>query len=468
MSLTVEQKNFVDCVQSYLNNKKTGIFILNAPAGTGKTFTINYIRKFIKCDRGVIVLAPTHKAASLISAMTIHRFFNAEKDVNEDGDVVFNFDVKKYNVHADIIIVDEASMIGVEMYELFKILSERYLIIFCGDQCQIPPVKEDKSPIFNKKNHTENTLCFSFTKNMRSKDSLSNHWLQKFRDNIDTRNVVYIDRQSFSDCLTLFNNNQDTVMLAWTNKQVNVLNDKIRTYLFKKNKADVLNKYYKGETLVFSGFRNTLTDSIVNTNRMLFDIKSKIPNFYKESKESEEYEYIKQSDPLNKITFYKYYSSDLFEIKKIHMISLFIPYFMCPHQKKDGTKIKKCGDCNLKGHNILGRDIKFHVIEDEKSTIWLSVDDSDESELKSIMSEYKSYCIHKKNKDIWKVYYSVREILMPDINYRYASTVHKAQGSQWSNVVVDITNLRLCRDIHLNSRLQYTAVSRMQDLVQFV
>jgi hypothetical protein len=462
MSLTTEQKTFVDCVQSYLDNKNTGIFILNAPAGTGKTFTINYIRKFIRCDRGVVVLAPTHKAASLISAKTIHRFFNAKGDVNDDGDIVFNFDIKKYSIHADIIIVDEASMIGVEMYELFKILSERYLIIFCGDQCQIPPVKEDNSPIFNKKNHTGNTLCFSFTKNMRSKDSLSNHWLQKFRDNIDTRNVVYIDRQSFSDCLTLFNNNQDTVMLAWTNKQVNELNNKIRTYLFKKNKADILNKYYEGETLVFSGYRNTSADIIIDSNPMLFDIKSKIPHFYKEINVSEEDEYDK-SDLLVK----KYYSSDLFEIKKIYMISLFIPYFICPHQKIDCTKIKKCGDCNLKGHNILGRDIKFHVIEDEKSTIWLSVDDSDESVLKSIMSEYKSYCIHKKNKDIWRVYYRVREILMPEINYKYASTVHKAQGSQWSNVIVDITNLRLCRDIPLNSRLQYTAVSRMQNLVQF-
>jgi ATP-dependent exoDNAse (exonuclease V) alpha subunit len=108
------------------------------------------------------------------------------------------------------------------------------------------------------------------------------------------------------------------------------------------------------------------------------------------------------------------------------------------------------------------------VLTDEDKTTWLSPDDADEATIKQILAEYKAYCCKVRSRDDWRAYYAVQEILMPSINYSYASTVHKAQGSQWLNVIVDINNIRLCRDAVLSSKLQYTAVSRMRNLVQFV
>jgi hypothetical protein len=464
MSLTYEQTIFVNLVQSMINNHETGFLVLDAAGGTGKSFVIDYIKKNITRDGGpisIMILAPTHKAASIIGAITIHRYLAAEKDIDESGKITFSFN-KPQTKFADILIVDEASMVNTEMLDKFKQIaaSEASIIIFCGDRYQIPPVNQQalvaESPIFSDEFKQHSRLC-RFTVNMRSKDSLSNHWLQKFRSAVDTGAVVWVDRQPVIDCLSLFDNQADTVMLAWTNKQVACWNYKIRSYLFKDRTqasgfaASVLAKYYVGEVLTFSGFRHTGYDDIICVNPMLEDVRQKVTDFYDSKRPA-----------------CRYYSSDRIKIVNTYMTTIYVPYFRCPHQDSKNAKLRKCSTCDTKGHNTSGHDIKYHVLIDEDKTTWLSPDDADEATIKHILAEYKAYCCKVRLRDIWRTYYAVQEILMPSINYSYASTVHKAQGSQWLNVIVDINNIRLCRDSVLSSKLQYTAVSRMRDLVQFV
>lgn len=46
------------------------------------------------------------------------------------------------------------------------------------------------------------------------------------------------------------------------------------------------------------------------------------------------------------------------------------------------------------------------------------------------------------------------------IDYAYALTIHKSQGSTFRNVYVDASNIRVAKDRDLSLRLLYTALSR--------
>jgi len=82
--------------------------------------------------------------------------------------------------------------------------------------------------------------------------------LEQFRAAVDDRSLkVSVVRQDMSFMLLTFKEGKDAVALAWTNKQVNFLNSQIRSYLFANQISldEPLKKYYKGESLIFTGYR---------------------------------------------------------------------------------------------------------------------------------------------------------------------------------------------------------------------
>ena len=112
---------------------------LGGYAGTGKTTLISYLTKFFP-DFGVC--AYTGKAANVLrtkgmhGASTIHsRIYEPEFD---KGIVYFNL---KLNPNCDGFIVDEASMVGSEIY--WDLKSYGLPMIFVGDHGQLEPVDSD-------------------------------------------------------------------------------------------------------------------------------------------------------------------------------------------------------------------------------------------------------------------------------------------------------------------------------------
>lgn len=414
--LTEEQQ----ALFNYLNQPDTSTTVLDAPGGTGKTYFIKHLLNSNK-HADIKVLAPTHKAAGLykksgIECETIHRFLSAERDINETtGDTYFKFKTPAEDY--DLLVVDECSMISKDMYsELEKLMN----VLYVGDRRQLPPIGEKLSEVFLN-NHTIHT--FTINKRINANpDSISAVYLSKFKDLVDNpeKKIQILNRASIEDVVNEFKNNNNTVVLGWTNSKVHSLNEQIRKSLFN---TDTLEAFYPGEVLYFSGYR-----------------------------------YI--SDSL------KYYSSDEILVKKVKVTSLTLHYNRCPHQK---IKFKTCDTCGSKGRRITFHNIKFYEIEDSNKVTWLKpFSDEDEKNLKSIIAHYKAFCIKKKDKHEWRLFYNFVDTYNPDIFYRYALTVHKSQGSQWKTVFVDINNIRLCRDQDLLAKLSYTAVSRFTDFVFFI
>lgn len=124
--------------------------IITGGPGTGKTTIIKGICQLYKMVSGsspdklmekMVLLAPTGRAAKRMSeaclypAYTIHRYLRWNKDTN---DFFYN---ERNKVFASFIIVDEVSMIDVEvMSNLFKALKSDVKIVFIGDYNQLESV----------------------------------------------------------------------------------------------------------------------------------------------------------------------------------------------------------------------------------------------------------------------------------------------------------------------------------------
>lgn len=124
-----------------------GVIILTGGPGTGKTTTIKAILDVVRSyDRAakVLLAAPTGRAAKRMSeacgeeASTIHRML--EYSVDETGKMRFQRN-RKNPLDADLIIIDETSMIDVHiMYALLRAIRSGTKLVIVGDSDQLPSV----------------------------------------------------------------------------------------------------------------------------------------------------------------------------------------------------------------------------------------------------------------------------------------------------------------------------------------
>lgn len=162
-SPTEGQRKAVDALDRLLaTNKPNATLVLKGYAGTGKTTLVGALVRTLRGgDRPVVLLAPTGRAAKVLSAYaqapasTIHRRIyrmNGDEDGGYAGlGITHNRDA------GALFIVDEASMIGsggegygerdlmADLFEhVFQAPGCKLLLI--GDPAQLPPVGSDHSP----------------------------------------------------------------------------------------------------------------------------------------------------------------------------------------------------------------------------------------------------------------------------------------------------------------------------------
>ena len=148
--ISLEQKQ-LEAVQR-ICRAEGGIFILNGPAGCGKTFTLNTILKVLRILHGSkvsrprlnpCILAPTGKAAKVASAATgleaktIHRALGL---ISTDAASGGSLD-SSYNC----IIVDEFTMVDeILCASLLTSISRTAKVIMVGDTEQLPSIRSGK------------------------------------------------------------------------------------------------------------------------------------------------------------------------------------------------------------------------------------------------------------------------------------------------------------------------------------
>lgn len=162
---TEDQQSAVKVFSEFIYNyNERSLYLLHGYAGTGKTTLISSIvRSLNKFQHKCILLAPTGKAAKVISkysgseAFTIHKKIYRQKSFTDGYDTFSLND----NLHANtLFIVDEASMISNNSFEnnifgsgnllndLFEYVynGKNCKLILIGDSAQLPPIGSVSSP----------------------------------------------------------------------------------------------------------------------------------------------------------------------------------------------------------------------------------------------------------------------------------------------------------------------------------
>jgi len=140
---------------------------LRGYAGTGKTYLISrLVEQLLDEDCAVTVCAPTHKAVQVLSEelgdapvqmQTLHSFLGLRLQPTEEGEYELVAEEER-DFTEGVVIVDEASMIGREEWSHIEDAPFWVQWLFVGDPAQLPPVNEDPSPALDVPGPTLETI----------------------------------------------------------------------------------------------------------------------------------------------------------------------------------------------------------------------------------------------------------------------------------------------------------------------
>lgn len=248
VELTEQQNNAYQTILRRLRQPGS-ITTLAGYAGTGKTTLLRgIVDELIMSETPVVLGAPTGKAARRMSdvvgihASTMHSLLygKASDYLDEEGNRIVVFgEPHAPCADGDVVIIDEASMVGQELYEEFQsYMPEDSSILYVGDPAQLEPVKGTWGPNLRQPN------CFLSEVHRQALGSPILEyatWIRGGRGN-DWMNARFDadhgDIQLTNSLDSLVNwylqtreESQDTVMLAYTHKVREELNRRVRSRL---------------------------------------------------------------------------------------------------------------------------------------------------------------------------------------------------------------------------------------------
>ena len=240
------------------------LFVLKGYAGTGKTSLLQtLIPSLTKYNRKAVLLAPTGRAAKVMSAYTKRKAYTIHKHIYypklKSGSL--SFELQKNKASNTIYIVDEASMIGNQTDSAFggnALLDDliRFAdqglnckVLLIGDVAQLPPVGLSLSPAlipeelklryFKEVFHVElqevvrqaesSGILKNATSLRRLLESNDDRFKPTFNLYPDVNRIV--EKQDLEDALNTAYSSmsiEDSVVVLRSNKRANVYNQQIR------------------------------------------------------------------------------------------------------------------------------------------------------------------------------------------------------------------------------------------------
>jgi ATP-dependent exoDNAse (exonuclease V) alpha subunit len=456
ITLNEQQVGALEAMKAWLADKEDLFFTLSGYAGTGKSTIVLELIKYFKGEnrwKRVAVSAPTHKAKKVIARTTKEDSFTIQKLLGlRPNTELENFDINnpQFDERAEkeirnfkLLIIDEASMLNSSLFDLIvkEAKLHRTKVLFMGDEAQLPPVNESISKIF-----TQITTKAHLTKVERQKDSnplmgvydlirsdiKSQEDLFEHKTHTNPRTgegiIFHADQGAFErDILPMFGSmeyqkDSDYIkLITYTNASVKAWNKRIRDARYGALPSDLAN----------IGVHATLQPIIEGDILFAYNTVT-----------------IDRTDILIE-------NSSDYIVKKV----------------QEGT-------------TSAGVDVWVVQLR--------SVDENIKSEINIVRPEGMQAFLAKFNrllnvalgmsgqgrKFAWKNYYDFKSqhllmedvkdasgklIAKKDIDYGYAISTHKSQGSTFVNVAVSENNLDTNRNTEERNKLKYVAFSRPTD-----
>ncbi|MFO8235200.1 MAG: AAA family ATPase [Bacteroidales bacterium] len=398
------------------NNDNKEIFLIQGYAGTGKTTAIRaMVRTFDSFQLKSVLLAPTGRAAKVLHnyaqkpAFTIHKKIYRQKS-GSDGLGEFVLD---RNLHKNTyFIVDEASMIANESYELSSFGSGRLLddliryvyegggckLILIGDTAQLPPVKMELSPALDVKKlesfglhvyqsfladilrqSEESGILFNATRFrqilVKEKTPVPEIKLEEFPD------IEYISGEEVVEKISdTYDNNgiEETMIITRSNKRANLFNQGIRNQILWREE-----ELSEGDYLMV------------------------VRNNYYWAEDEVEMDFIANGDVAEIIRIMGY--QELYDHKFADVTLRFVDYQDIEIDAKIMIDTIHSNSASLSREE--GRDFFYKVMEDYQ-------------DVKTKKERYKKLRANP--------YFNALQV-----KFAYAVTCHKAQGGQWKTVFID-------------------------------
>lgn len=441
ITFTHDQEVAVDGLIEFINSEWLPTNYINAlcgAGGVGKTFVTNYVINACKFSNSVIFCAaPTHKACRVLSnaiggkkVNTIQSLFGFRLDVNID-----NFDpnnpafnpigrnkmIKDNTCLAKLLIIDEASMLNSKLVNwIAKFAREHEIkVLFIGDASQLAPVNERKSQAFVIASKTyylreivrqgANNPISKLLKLLREDIDNTHSW--KFLEYINLhRNEVNEIGAGFTVCgkkdfINIVSNcfqdesytkNIDLYrIIAYTNVRVTAWNNFIRKLIIKNSDKSILTRH--DLLMSYTTIVNDFMEIIINNSD----------------------EYIIK-DILDSVEPTYSFKGFLVKFQAIRGGDISTPLFIIDH-----TDNYTC-QMYYKQLTTLINDAKAAEGRHDRAGKW------------------KAYFEFKKK------YLIATNILNPttgkimferDIDYGFAITSHRAQGSTYKTVFVDVNDM---------------------------
>ncbi len=446
---TDKQSELLNDFTGFLFDDNTdGLFLLKGYAGTGKTTVISTIvNNLWKAGKKAVLLAPTGRAAKVISGYSKRQAFTIHKKIyfpkkQSNGGVSF---VMQPNKHTNtVFIIDEASMISdqtqnAKLFEngslLDDLISYVYAgknckIVFVGDTAQLPPVKLTISPALEA-----DTLSFHYNKDVteieldevvrQQEDSgilanatelrlLIDNGAIDFKFDVNYPDIIRLqDGYDIQDAITTAYDGEigveDTAIIVRSNKRANQYNQQIRGKI-------------RGQ------------ENEISTGDYVMIVK----NNYFWLPESSSAGFIANGDicEVMRINAIK----DLYGFKFAEVEVRMIDY---PDMKPFETVLLL---------DTLSSETPSLTYEDSNRLYNAVKEDfADEK------SKYKQFMSIKKNK-----YFNALQV-----KFSYAMTCHKSQGGQWKTVFIEQPYLPDGSSIEY-LRWLYTAVTRAQEKLYLI
>ena len=438
-------------IAGFISSDSSDIMVLNGFAGTGKTTlmaaVVNTLSAF---HTPCILLAPTGRAAKVLSAFagrrafTIHKHIYRQKSVGADGMGLFSISPNK--AVRSLFVVDEASLIGAsqegggqafgsgnlldDLVSFVRSGAECKLLLV-GDTAQLPPVGLDESPALDATIEEYGGV---------SRALMTTVVRQKAESGI-LANATRLRRLLFDDGvyeaktgdLHLVAEGFDDVERIGGGEVLDALNDAFSRY--GEEETMIVCRSNKMANRYNGGIRSMIQykeEQLVRGDRLMI-----VKNSYLVEGEWEETDYIANGDvaTLEKISGYE-------ERYSLHFANARLSF---PDYDSKTLEAKVCLD-------TLTSDAPSLSYE-QQNALYLGVSE-----------DYSHIGSKKKRYDAVKAdpYYSALQI-----KYGYAATCHKAQGGQWKCVFIDnpFWQEEIGRD-HL--RWLYTALTRATEKVYLV
>lgn len=403
MELNEQQQKAKSLILDFItqNGADDNFFLLSGYAGTGKSTTItDIIAEYQSSSYAWIAMCtPTHKATQVlrkkgkergshnIDYSTIHQLLGltAEIDYNT-GEQIFtqvgNNSLKKY----DLIIIDECSMIDSELWGIIQseVFTHDKKVILLGDEAQLPPINDPISPIFS-----EDIPSYQLTKVMRTNN------LNPLADIINSaRNHKLCDNDYYSDDLTqgawIIEDKKvwlNTLLRSFKSPQYKDNPDYAKAIAWTNRAVNYINNFCRDELLDYPDTPFTIGERLVANDHI--------------------HDYRDTSEILC-------HNSSEFTITKVKpKLDDPIPHYW------------------LKGEDDDGNKFPLLVVADT---------DKYKHQLKALAHKAQSTLHPDKRKEGWKEYWDFKH-QFANVNYTYAITSHKSQGSTYDNAFVAQTNI---------------------------